>query len=40
MGSIDYYMGSAILAIKGKNCVSIGCDRRFSAGLQTVSRNA
>lgn len=31
------YNGSALVAMTGKNCVAIGCDRRFGVNLLTVS---
>ena len=37
--SIDEYNGGAILAMKGKECVGIGCDRRLGVQLNTVASN-
>jgi len=33
------YNGSAIMAMKGKNCVAIATDRRFGVQAQTISMN-
>lgn len=35
--SIMSYNGAAIIAMKGKNCVAIACDRRFGIQAQTVA---
>lgn len=37
--SIETYNGGAMVAMKGKECVSIGCDRRLGLDLQTVATN-
>lgn len=31
------YNGSAVMAMKGKNCVAIAADRRFGVQLMTLS---
>jgi len=37
--SIMDYNGAAVLAMKGKNCVAIACDRRFGVQGQTIGMN-
>mmetsp|Transcript_35082 Transcript_35082/g.31609 ORF Transcript_35082/g.31609 Transcript_35082/m.31609 type:complete len:204 (+) Transcript_35082:43-654(+) len=37
--SIFEYNGGAIVAMKGKNCIAIACDRRLGVQLQTISTN-
>lgn len=37
MQSILSYNGGDVIAMKGKNCVAIACDRRFGIQAQTVS---
>lgn len=37
--SIFEYNGGSIVAMKGKDCVGIACDRRFGQQWQTVSTN-
>lgn len=37
--SIFEYNGGAMVAMKGKNCIAIGCDRRLGVQLSTVATN-
>ncbi len=37
--SIFEYNGSAMVAMKGKNCVALGTDRRLGVQLATVATN-
>jgi len=37
--SIFEYNGSAMVAMKGKNCIVIGADRRLGVQLATVATN-
>jgi 20S proteasome subunit beta 3 len=37
--SISEYNGGAMVAMKGKNCIAIGCDRRLGVQFQTVATN-
>ena len=39
MGGIFEYNGGSVVAMKGKNCVGIACDRRFGQERTTVSCN-
>lgn len=37
--SIFEYNGGAMVGMKGKNCVAIGCDRRLGVQLSTIATN-
>lgn len=37
--SIDEYNGGSLVAMKGKNCIAIACDRRLGLQFQTVATN-
>jgi 20S proteasome subunit beta 3 len=37
--SIDEYNGGAMVAMKGKNCIAIACDRRLGVQMKTIATN-
>jgi 20S proteasome subunit beta 3 len=39
MSDIFSYNGGSIVAMKGKNCVGVACDRRFGQQMQTITTN-